>query len=257
MADCINDDNEIELDASTTYYSGKDPSYKKPREGEPIDGMSLSYGDLNSKDEVKGVSEIKKCNPLKIAEAVPAAEPVKCDIKSPQEEPIFAWFLNSIISLLRGEQESTGNTVAKSIIVSVTLLFILFMIYKFQLYKIAYLKSMLFTLFFLFKRFWVFALILFFLSLTYSFIFNYIPFFSKEFGKYLYLSINPFSDEGVKNTFESLSAWIIIPYVYIVIVYSYYIFLTTLIGGFIILILFPLIILFGYLVGFFLSFMTD
>ena len=191
MADCINDDNEIELDVSTTYYSGKDPVYKKGREGEPIDGLSFTRGELNSAEEIKGVSEIKKCKPLKVAESLlPKSEAMKCEIKAIEEESTFSWLISTLLGLFRGEQKSTGDTVAKSIVLSVTALFFIFMIYKNKLYSIAYLKSLLFTLIFLFKRFWVFFIILFFLSLTYNVIFSYLPYFSDQALKYLYLSIN-------------------------------------------------------------------
>ena len=256
MADCINDDNEIELEVSTTYYSEKDPLFKQAKDGQPVNGMSLSYGDLNSTDEIKGVSEIKKCKPLELASSLtPAAQPVKCDANSVPEESLFSWLINTMLSLFRGEQTSQGDTIAKSIIVSITGLFIMFLIYKFELYQLSNLKSLFFTLFFLFKKFWVFTLLLFFMSLTYNSIFSYIPYFSDQALKYLYLSINPLSDEGVNNTYDYLSGWIIIPHVYLVVVISFYIFVTVLIVAFIILILFPLIIILGYFVGLFLSFM--
>jgi len=255
MADCINDDNEIEVDASTTYYSEKNPEFKKERDGEPINGLSLSYGDLNSADEIEGVSEIKKCKPLKIANLTPAAEQVKCDASSTPDETIFSWLINTLISLFRGEQTSKGDTIAKSIIASITGMFVLFLLIKFEFYKISNLKSLFFTLFFLFKRFWVFAALLFCISMTYTSIFSFIPYFSDQALKYLYLSMNPLSDENVNNTYESLRDWIIIPYVYLVIVDSFYIFVTILLVAFIVLILLPYIIILGYFVGIFLSFM--
>ena len=256
MADCINDDNEIEFDVSTTYYSEKDPLFKKQKDGPPVNGMSLSYGDINSTDEIKSVSEIKKCKPLELVKNLtPAAQPVKCDANNVPEEPIFSWLINTMLSLFRGEQTSQGDTIAKSIIVSITGLFTIFLIIKFKFYEISNLKSLFFTLFFLFKRFWVFVILLFLISLTYNSIFSFIPYFSDQALKYLYLSINPLSDEGVNNTYESLRSWIVIPYVYLVIVDSFYIFVTTLILAFIILILLPFIIILGYFVGIFLSFM--
>ena len=257
MADCINDDNEIDLQPSTNYYSGKDPLFKQGKEGTPVNGLSLSYGDLNSPDEIDGVSEIKKCKPLDIGKSlIPESEPVKCDIKTPEEEPMFATLTNTIISLFKDEQKSVGATVIKSIITSVTIMFILFLIYRGQLYSLSNLKSLLFTFIFLFKRFFVFATILFLLSLTYNVIFSFIPYFIEQFTKFLLLSINPLSDEDINKNYNFLSDWIIIPHVYLVSVVSYFIFITTLIGAFIVLILLPLIVILGYFVGIFLSFMS-
>jgi len=255
MADCINDDNEIEFDASTTPYREKDPSFKKQKDTTPVNGLSLSYGDINSSDEIKGVSEIKRCKPLELKNITPAAQPVKCDPNNAPDEPIFSWLVNSMLSLFRGQQTSEGDTIAKSIIVSITGLFTMFLFIKFEFYKWENLKSLFFTLFFLFKRFWVFAALLFCISLTYNSIFSFIPYFFDQALKYLYLSINPLSDEGVNNTYETLRSWIIIPYVYLFFVTSFYILVTILIVAFIILILLPLIIILGYFVGLFLSFM--
>jgi hypothetical protein len=252
MADCINDDNEIDLEPSTNYYGEKDPLFKQGNE-DPINGISLSSGDLNSSDEINGVSEIKKCKPLDVE--IVKQEPVKCDLKKKDDEPIFSWFFNSLLSFFRGEKKGTGDSVAKTILFSITLMFFMFMIYKNELYNISYLKSLFFTFIFLFKRFWVFFTIIFLLSLTQSVIFSFIPYFFQQFMNYLYLSINPLSDGDVNNRFQSLKEWIIVPYIYLMAVDTGFILITVLIFIFILFILLPFIIVLGYFVGLFLSFM--
>jgi hypothetical protein len=254
MANCINDDNEVELDISTTYYSEKDPLFKQGKDEGPVDGLTLSSGDLNSPDEVKGVSEIKKCNPLEV-DSLTHEEPVKCELKKPKDPPFFSWFFNTLLSFFRGEQKGTGDTVAKTILFSITTLFFMFMIYKNELYKISYLKSLCFTFIFLFKGLWVFFTIIFLLSLTQSVIFNFIPYFFRQFFKYLYLSINPLSDGDVYNRYESLKEWIIVPNLYLMGVVTGFILVTILIFVFILFILLPFIVVLGYFVGVFLSFM--
>lgn len=258
MAECINNDNEIDIESSTPYAED-DPLYRKEEEYKPINGFSYSKGDINTTEEIKSSSEIKKCKPptSKMFGFASKVEE-KCD---PKEPSLYTQALDQIIN---GKEKGSVNFLntaatpaAQAIIAGVSTMFAIFFIYKNGLYNPVYLKPLFFTFIFLFKRLICFTIIITLLILVFVAIFKLIPKYSRRFFRLLAKGLKPLLDDKIKRKYEKLKKWKILPFLYLILMMTYYLLLAFFMLVFILFLLFPLIVLSGYVIGVALSFMAD
>lgn len=134
--------------------------------------------------------------------------------------------------------------------------FIFFIIYLIKFNVISDIPGVLKSLFFWFKRYFVFILCVTLILFTYKLIFTLPKWFQKLIKSIAY-AINPRLNKKVDERYTNLTKWKFIGGVYENTVRVYYIIWSFILFSIIFLILLPFIIFFGYLIGCILTFMND